>query len=364
VPIAVVAVVGAALGTAPVVAAVQGDPVLPERTAAQLLSEAVRAGQAGKMPPMSGTVVETASFGIPGLPQAADQSSSPLSLLSGSHEVKVWYGDAGRLRVALPGRMSETNLIVNGDETWLYESSGNRATRIKVPAEAAAERTPLPVPATPQDVAERVLSAAAADTDISVTSTEQVAGRDAYQLVLAPKEPDSLVKEIRLALDGETYVPLRVQVYAKDAIEPAFEVGYRQVTFTPPAEENFTFTPPAGAKVEERTLDAADLGATGRQDGHRDGQELAGRLKMVGDSWATIAVLPFDRADLAAPAADGRPATDLAGTVVKSAKQVSGSWGSGRLLETKLVSVLLTDDGKLLAGAVRPEALFEAAGRE
>ncbi len=54
------------------------------------------------------------------------------------------------------------------------------------------------------------------------------------------------MQEVRLALDGENYMPLRVQVYAKGSAEPAFQVGFTQVTFTPPAAENFSFTPPAG----------------------------------------------------------------------------------------------------------------------
>ncbi|MBM0236720.1 hypothetical protein JNW88_05375 [Micromonospora sp. ATA32] len=41
--------------------------------------------------------------------------------------------------------------------------------------------------------------------------------------------------------------------------------------------------------------------------------------------------------------------------------KVSGDWGSGRLLTGKLFSVLLTDDGRLLAGAVTPERLYQAA---
>jgi hypothetical protein len=43
--------------------------------------------------------------------------------------------------------------------------------------------------------------------------------------------------------------------------------------------------------------------------------------------------------------------------------RVSGSWGSGRLLTSTLVSALLTDDGRLLIGPVPPDLLYAAAGR-
>ncbi|MFD8559422.1 outer membrane lipoprotein carrier protein LolA [Streptosporangium canum] len=366
VPIATVALVAGAIGAGPVIAAVQGDPVLPERTAAQLLADAVQATESG-VKPMSGTVMQTASLGLPGLPEVAGMGgTSPAALLAGSHELKVWYGGEDRFRFALPGRMSETDLIVNGDQAWLWESETNKATRLKGAGQAGPEHDrALPAATTPQQVADEMLKRADAATAVSVSNTEKVAGRPAYQLVLTPKDGSSLVKEVKLALDGETFVPLRVQVYAKSAAEPAFEVGFTSVTFTPPAPDNFTFTPPAGAKVEEKSL--ADLGR-GPEAGQERAEALKGEITTVGEGWTTVAVLPFSAQDLTGPAQQGgRPggqdATAVADALLKSAKQVSGAWGSGKVIQTKLVSALLTDDGRLLVGAVTPEKLTEAAGR-
>jgi outer membrane lipoprotein-sorting protein len=367
VPIATVALVAGAIGAGPVIAAVQGDPVLPERTAAQLLADAVQATESG-VKPMSGTVMQTASLGLPGLPEVAGMGgTSPAALLAGSHELKVWYGGEDRFRFALPGRMSETDLIVNGDQAWLWESETNKATRIKGAGQAGQDHDrALPMATTPQQAADEVLKRADAGTAVSVSNTEKVAGRPAYQLVLTPRDGSSLVKEVKLALDGETFVPLRVQVYAKSAAEPAFEVGFTSVTFTPPAPDNFTFTPPAGAKVEEKSL--ADLGRR-PEAGQERAEALKGELTTVGEGWTTVVVLPFSMQDLKGPAQrqGGRPggqdATMVTDALLKSARQVSGAWGSGRVIQTKLVSALLTDDGRLLVGAVTPEKLTEAAGR-
>ncbi|MGW4797444.1 LolA family protein, partial [Nonomuraea sp. NPDC004297] len=257
VPIAAAAVIGAAIGAGPVIAAVSGDPVLPERSAEQLLADAVAAtNKGGGPPPMSGTVQQTASLGLPALPSGG--AASPLSLLSGSHEVKVWYGAADKLRVAMPTQLNETNLIVNGGQAWYWDSATNTATKLTIKhGESGPEQaTPLPqeTDLTPQQLAGRLLARADEHTAVRVINTAEVAGRAVYQLVLAPKADNSLVQEIRIALDGETYVPLQVQVYAKGSAEPAYQVGFTQVTFTPPAAENFTFAPPAGAKVEEKTL--------------------------------------------------------------------------------------------------------------
>ena len=56
----------------------------------------------------------------------------------------------------------------------------------------------------------------------------------------------------------------------------------------------------------------------------------------------------------------GPDSTAILGAVLKSAKPVSGSWGSGELLQTSLVSVLITSN-HVLVGAVDRSVLFAAA---
>ena len=82
----------------------------------------------------------------------------------------------------------------------------------------------------------------------------KVAGRDAYELVLAPRDTASLVGQVRLAVDAEHHIPLRVEVYAANATQPAFRVAFEQIAFTAPDAEQFTFNPPPGAKVENETV--------------------------------------------------------------------------------------------------------------
>ena len=340
VPVAAIAMVAGAVGAGPVIAAVQGDPALPERTAEQLLADAAQAAGSG-LKPMSGTVMQTASLGLPALPQVAGMGgTSPAALLAGSHELKVWYGGADRLRLALPGRMSETDLIVNGDQVWLWESDANKATRItggtgRVPV---GPEHALPAAMTPQQLAGEVLRKAGPDTVVGVTNTERVADRPAYQLVLTPKDGSSLIREVKLALDGETFVPLRVQVYARSAAEPAFEIGFTSVTFTPPAPDNFTFTPPAGTKVEEKSLADAGRMLEARQE---RAEGLKDRVKTVGGGWTSVAVFPFSARDLGAQVErgqGGRPggqdASAIAGALLKSATRVNGPWGGGRVVQT------------------------------
>jgi hypothetical protein len=46
--------------------------------------------------------------------------------------------------------------------------------------------------------------------------------------------------------------------------------------------------------------------------------------------------------------------------LLKSLPAVSGSWGSGHLLRSSLLSVVLTDDGRIAVGAVAPQMLYDA----
>ena len=93
---------------------------------------------------MTGTVVETSSLGLPSLPGTGNPNSLS-SLLTGSHTIRVWYADPTHFRVAVPQNMSESDLIRNGGNAWLWESTRNTVTHMTIPADAAgkhARRSP------------------------------------------------------------------------------------------------------------------------------------------------------------------------------------------------------------------------------
>ena len=96
-----------------------------------------------------------------------------------------------------------------------------------------------------------------------------------------------------IAVDATKNVPLRVQVFAKGASAPAFQVGFTSVSFVQPAAANFTFTAPAGAKIKTVTPPAA----AGR---HRRPPPACGRQpQVIGKDWLSVAVLPASLAGLA-----------------------------------------------------------------
>jgi hypothetical protein len=144
VPAAALVITGGVLAGS-LISAAQAAPGLPARTPAQLLAEA----GSSKTPPLTGTVVETASFGLPSLPGTADPASLA-SLLTGSHTVKVWYASANHFRLAAPGSLSESDVIRDGSTAWLWQSTANSVTEYSLPAGKPAPVPPQVQALTPQ----------------------------------------------------------------------------------------------------------------------------------------------------------------------------------------------------------------------
>ena len=51
------------------------------------------------------------------------------------------------------------------------------------------------------------------------------------------------------------------------------------------------------------------------------------------------------------------------GRIMQSLTPVSGKWGSGRLLNGKAFSAVITNDGRIAVGAVNPQSLFDALNK-
>lgn len=362
---------GAAAGT--IVAS--ADPSLPDRSAAQLLVDI----QNAKVDGLSGTIVESADLGLPaiaglaggaglggagkpgGTSGAGSTGSSQLgnlaTLLAGSNTARVWYAGETKMRLALLGTQGETDMIRNGNDVWLWNSKQKSANHLTLPADGKPGH-PGPiagqVPKTPQEAADAALAAIDPTTTVTTTGAAKVAGRDAYELVLSPKDGSSLIGQVRLAIDAEHHVPLRVDVYAKNATTPAVRVAFQQISFAVPDAEQFKFNPPPGTKVDQGTTEGlAKEHQAQAQKAEAQAKEQAPQV--VGDGWTTIFTAKL-------PKATGSDSQQL-DTVLTMLPKVSGSWGSGHEFAGTLFTVLVTDDGRVFAGAVTPQKLYEAAAK-
>ena len=80
-----------------------------------------------------------------------------------------------------------------------------------------------------------------------------MAGRPCYDLVLTPRSTQTLIGRVAVAIDAESRLPLRLQVFPRGADAPAIEGGFTSVSLDPVDPSMFTFTPPPGATVKEAT---------------------------------------------------------------------------------------------------------------
>jgi outer membrane lipoprotein-sorting protein len=348
---------------------------LPARSAAQLLVDVQNADVTG----LSGTVVQRADLGLPQLPLPGGQGSSDLtSLISGNHTLRLWYSGPDKARVALLGTLGESDVILNGSDLWTWSSKGRTAThRVVDRAGTGAGRrpgsapgaSPTELPLTPQQAAERALAAIDPSTAVSTEGTAAVAGRSAYELVLTPRTEATLVGQVRIAVDAREHVPLRVQVFARSAADPAVSVAFTQVSFSRPDAAQFRFRPPPGTTVTE---EAAGSGAAKAAPKPKQADAAGPRPQVTGTGWSTVIGARLPAGGLSALTGSGAGAASGAAgggergglsleRVLGALPAVRGSWGSGRLLSSALLSVLLTDDGRVYAGAVPAAQLYAAA---
>src|SRR5690606_14044392 len=109
--------------------------------------------------------------------------------------------------------------IRSGRDLWTWDSRANKATHRTLPANATQAGTAMEtaLPRTPQEAAELALRGVGPTTEVTAEPPVRVAGRSAYELVLRPRDGRSLVGQVRVAIDGEHHLPLRVQVFAAGA---------------------------------------------------------------------------------------------------------------------------------------------------
>lgn len=319
------------------------DPTLPPLTPTELLNRVATAQVDG----MSATFTQRSDLGLPALPSGiggGDELQSALTLLTGTHTIRVWTAGPQHSRVSLVDDDSESSVIRNGNQVWTWSSEQQKAGHATIDAKTPTAR-PTGAPSTPAEAIDRLLKAIGPSTEVTASGTGYVAGRPVYQLILAPKDAASLIGQVRLFVDATTFVPLGLRVLDRGGAE-AVSLLASTVDFSVPAAGVFEFTPPAGVEVTELDAKASD---------HPTGTAKSRpETKTVGTGWTTVLVASTGTTEV----------TDAtAKALLDSLPAVSGAWGRGRLLSTSLVNVVLTDDGRVAVGAVTEDRLYAALAR-
>ncbi|WP_442808998.1 LolA family protein [Streptomyces sp. NBC_01218] len=382
VPLAVAGVAAATIGLVPALAD-SGDPDLPKITAQELL-EKIAASDTQRL---SGTVKITTDLGIPSLGALAGtfgqgagaDGAAPedrlTELASGTHTLRVAADGPDKQRLTILGNSSEYSLIHNGDEVWAHDSGSDEVFHATDDgdddgrkADGEREKGGDAAEGTPRQFADEALKAVGDTTSVTVDGTVRVAGRDAYQLLIQPKQSGSTVGSIRIAVDAEEGVPLRFTLSPSSGGKAAVNVGFTKVDFGKPAASTFDFTPPKGAKVTEAEDAAQEAGADGGLAdllpgglGGLPGLEGAegtgdtGGFETVGKGWTTIVRAEVPGGEGLASAGESSSLLDAFGS------KATGKFGSGTVFSTRLVNALITDDGNVYVGAVTRDALVRAA---
>lgn len=393
VPAVAAAAVAAAFIAPPLLASADTD--LPDVTAEQLVAAVAAAAPT----PLSGTVVYTARLGLPELPITEMTGADPLALLGGSSTLRVWTDGADRSRVSLLGSASEYSVVRDGAQAWTYSSTDDEAVHYALSAadqarydalaaQLAAGTLPgvkgdLP---TPEEAAQTALADAGTTSTVTLDRESTVAGRGAYQLVVTPKSDTTLVDRVVIAVDAKTSTPLRVQVWStSDDAAPSLEVGFTDISYSKPDDSVLAFSAPAGATVKDVVVPLP--AAAGAPDSGAPTGALPDGVTVTGSGWdSVVQVSGVDVAGLVSsdpsalstlPGADktfgSDAAQDLIGEFVPEDDsgtptgprldtsalydQLTTAVPEGRLLSSTLLSVLVTDDGRVLVGAVPAEAL-------
>ncbi|WP_326620076.1 DUF2092 domain-containing protein [Streptomyces decoyicus] len=389
VPVAVAGVAAATIGLVPAFAGA-GSPDLPKISAQDLIAKVAKSD----VQQLSGTVRVSTDLGLPSLPGAGGgaggfggaqgggksgdgASAAPqnklMELASGAHTLRVAADGPEKQRVSIVDKAAEYSLVHNGNEIWAYDSGSNTAVHSTAPdagRHGKQHRAPKDLPgglkdATPQELAKQALKAAGDTTSVTVDGTAKVAGRDAYQLLIKPKQAASTVGSIRVAVDAANGVPLKFTLTPKSGGAAAIDVGYTNVDFAKPAANTFSFTPPKGAKVvdgdkaREKAPRAHGKDTPSPKDMKAFKKDMGG-LNVLGKGWTSIATIKGDGSGL--PSGKDQGAGGDAGKFLDSiGEKVNGSFGSGRVFSTRLVNALITDHGTVYVGAVDKQALIDAA---
>ena len=346
-------VLGAAVLLVVVPVAVQhrpgGGP--PTRPTADVLSRIQASGSVG----WSGRAESTGTLALP----SSDSFATLGQLLGERVELRAWWSGETRWRVDRVRSTGETDTFRdgNGQVRWIFESE--RATYSPV----SSIRLPDAVDVLPPTLGRDLFQGARVD-EMGALAGRRVAGVDAIGFSLRPSDAASTVGRVEAWFEPTTWLPVRVDLYARGDGPPVLSTTLTALTLGTPDPADVRFDPPASVALayEESTdvaaaanaLQVLDLPTSLAGLGTRDGAD-PGAVGVYGRGPTTMIVFPL-RGSVARPLREqlerGGGRTDVDGT----ASPVGP------------VSILLTrfggrGGGFLLAGTVTPETLTRAAAQ-
>jgi hypothetical protein len=367
--VAVVVVAGAAVA---VPVAANASVSLPSKTPAQVLELL----ESSKVTAFSGDIAETSDLGLPTLSASSvpgggsvggsGSLASELALLTGNNSLRVYVDGVKNLRVQDLGSMSESDVIRHNSDVWIYNSKTNSAEHTTIsaadrstsatPGEHSSQEGALPqgtvpgdssnIPKTPQGVADALLATLAPTSDVAISDNVRVAGRAAYTLVVTPKVSDTLIGSVSVAVDAATGLPLQVQIDARGQKDPAVSIEFTSLTLSKP--DASLFAAPGGVKIKELKKKSDPKPEATHSTPEKPTEVVTGK------GWDAVVTLT-------AASSEGKSISKLTSSAEFS--ELTQKVADGSVFHTTLFNVLLTTDGRVIAGAVSVDRLEAVAAQ-
>ena len=325
-------------------------PSLPAITPQALVQSIITA----KPVAMGGTVEVDNNLGLPAI------AGLPSQLTNGTSQVRVWTDGNGHSRISLPSGATEQTYVDDGTTLYNWDSSTKTVTEYPegggTHKSLGAETGKTFDPAT---VAQRLVSTMQDTSKVEVGGTDTVANRPVYDLVLTPKAQEkTLLRQVQIAIDAQTRLPLRVSVLANGSSSPAIQIGFASIDVGAQDPSLFHFTPPPGATVTHGD-------ATHQQMNDATDQTSP---TIVGSGWDTVLVAKLPSSLTAPDTGNGTSSgigsssrsSDPMALITQFGTPVSGTWGHGWVISTSIANVLVTSDGRVAAGFVPQQVLVQA----
>jgi hypothetical protein len=297
------------------------------------------------------------SLGLPNLPVLGDVTS----LLSGTTNIRVWYGAADANRVDVIDTVGERDVYQRPEGVYTWDYGRNLLTEV-VGSEPV--RLPRAGDLLPPDLARRVLTMDPGDS-VTPLPTRRIAGITASGLRLRPVDPGTTVGQVDIWADPDNGLPLRVEVTARGGTQPVLISQFVDIGFGAP--DSSALLPPAQPDGQVARTTAPDiLGAVDGfvfplppdLGGYQQQSALSGLpgVGIYGTGLSTFAVLPLPRG-VASSAIDA--VTKAGGTKITVRR------GRAVLIQIPLLNVLVEQVGRhrayLVAGLVDHTVIEKAA---
>jgi len=270
--------------------------------------------------------------------------------------MRVWRLDEVRWRVDELDRIGERGTYADPTGLWVWNSGRRHATRIEGHADVRFARAADLVP---PELGRR-LAAAAAPKEAERLPARRIAGVHAAGLRLTPHSATTTVERIDMWADPRTGVPVAVEITPRGG-DVMISSEFLDIDFAPPARGTLAFELP-----EDATHNHADVEDFASAVDRYSPFLLPDRLTSLSrrTSIARAAATYGSGFDLVAALVLRRRFAPFQSDELERVPEVSGGFGSGRLLETPLLNGLYVErDGVvyMVAGTVTPEVLQAVA---